>query len=88
MNGSTNQARRQQVDAAVTAAFAEAFGQDGITYDDDFFELGGSSLSAAIIVSKLEDRLGAEIPLRLLMENGRVGSFVDRLVETLDAPVG
>lgn len=88
MNGSTNGARRQQVDAAVTAVFAETFGKDAVTHDDDFFALGGSSLSAAIIVSKLEERLDAEIPLRLLMENGRVGSFVDRLVETLDAPVG
>jgi acyl carrier protein len=88
MNGSTNGARRQQVDAAVTGVFAEVFGQDEITQDDDFFALGGSSLSAAILVSKLEDRLGAEIPLRLLMENGRVGTFVDRLVETLDAQVG
>lgn len=88
MNGNTNGSRRQQVDAAVTAVFAEVFGKDTIMQDDDFFALGGSSLFATIIVSKLEDSLGAEIPLRLLMENGRVGSFVDRLAQTLDAPAG
>jgi len=72
------------VEATVRTVFAEVLGRDTVSDDDDFAELGGTSLSAAIAVSKLEGALGGEIPLRLLMEDTRSGAFAERVAALAD----
>ncbi|MEQ8968230.1 MAG: phosphopantetheine-binding protein [Azospirillaceae bacterium] len=67
------------VETTVLRVFAEVLGRDAVAGEDDFVELGGTSLSAAIAVSKLEGALGVEIPLRLLMEDTRIGAFAERV---------
>ncbi|WP_369165426.1 amino acid adenylation domain-containing protein [Streptomyces sp. AFD10] len=49
--------------------FAEALGRSGTDPDDDFFLLGGHSLSAARLVTALRSRTGAELPVRAVFDH-------------------
>ncbi|WP_280378793.1 non-ribosomal peptide synthetase, partial [Nocardia wallacei] len=54
---------RGRLEAAVAAAYAEALDVPRVGRDDDFFALGGDSLSAMRMVSLLRARAGAEVPI-------------------------
>lgn len=49
--------------------FTEVLGRDRVGINDNFFEMGGNSLQATQIVSRLRDALNVEVPLRAIFEN-------------------
>ncbi|GAB4583081.1 hypothetical protein Ntsu_09130 [Nocardia sp. IFM 10818] len=51
---------------AVCAAFAEVLGAESIGLDDNFFEHGGTSLSATRLAALLSAALGERVPVMLL----------------------
>jgi len=59
--------------------WTDALGSEGIGIDDDFFELGGQSIQAIQILSRLRERHGIDVPLRLLFENSRLRHFSDAI---------
>ncbi|NVI92300.1 non-ribosomal peptide synthetase [Actinomadura sp. BRA 177] len=59
----------------VAAVFAELLGTDRIGADDDFFALGGNSLIAIRVVSRLRRALDVELPVRALFEAPTVRSL-------------
>ena len=60
-------------------AFADTLGVGSFSKDDDFFQLGGTSLSAALVLTELEARLQIEIPVAELLENPTSGGLAKRL---------
>ncbi|MCU1646291.1 MAG: non-ribosomal peptide synthetase [Nocardia sp.] len=68
-------------ETAVAAAFAEILGLEQVGLDDDFFVLGGNSLTAAQAVS----RLPGSVALRDLFEAPKVGALALRLSENTTA---
>ena len=49
---------------------------------DDFFELGGDSLSAVVMVAEIEKRFGKHYPIALLLEN----RTIEKIAKVLNTP--
>ncbi|WP_396454331.1 amino acid adenylation domain-containing protein, partial [Actinomadura sp.] len=57
-----------EAEETVAAVFAELLGVDRVGADDDFFALGGNSLIAMRVVSRVRRALDVELPVRALFE--------------------
>ncbi|WP_095046495.1 non-ribosomal peptide synthetase [Streptomyces sp. WM6386] len=67
------------VEDLVAAVWCEALGLDSVKPDDDFFDLGGNSYKVVETVTRLRERLGAEIPLAALLEEPTVRGFAEEI---------
>ncbi len=59
---------RNTLEAQLAALWEEMLGVDPIGVTDDFFELGGDSLSAANLFVEIEKTLGKNLPLAILFQ--------------------
>jgi amino acid adenylation domain-containing protein/FkbM family methyltransferase len=64
--------------AGVMAVWAEVLNKP-VKPADDFFEVGGNSLSAARVITRIRERYAPEAPIRLLFEESRLELFATRL---------
>ncbi|MFF0501971.1 condensation domain-containing protein, partial [Nocardia aobensis] len=69
------------VEELVANVFAEVLGIERVGRDDDFFALGGNSLSATRVAARLGSALDTRVPVRLVFEAGSVAALASR-VET------
>lgn len=53
---------------------------EDVREEDNFFDLGGRSLEAARLVTRLNRRLGTEIPLRLVFVTDSLTDFADTII--------
>lgn len=59
---------------------------DEICRDDDFFDLGGDSLLAGEVISRLRSRSGGSLPLRMIFEHSRLADLAAALPPDNSAP--
>lgn len=57
----------------------EILGVDGIGTNDNFFEMGGHSLRAAILISRIRKEINAEISLKDVFANPTVKGLADQI---------
>ena len=57
-----------EVEKGVAAIWEDILGIEGIGADDDFLELGGNSLLAVQVASRLQNTFGVSLPIRTLFE--------------------
>ncbi|WP_176045741.1 phosphopantetheine-binding protein [Burkholderia sp. BCC1644] len=73
----------QTTRALVKRLFSEALSVEHVASDADFFVLGGGSLAAAVLVTKLEQACGIEVSLMDFMNHSTVDGFADIVEQRL-----
>lgn len=79
-------APRGDTEQRVAALMAEVLGVTGIGADDDFFAIGGHSLLAARLASRLSAAFATVVPLRTLFEAPTVAMLARGLEDGAGAP--
>ncbi|PWK84984.1 amino acid adenylation domain-containing protein [Lentzea atacamensis] len=78
-------------EVAVADLWRQVLGAESVGRDANFFDLGGHSLKAARILSRIESELGVRLPMRSLFDHPTVAGIateVDRLRDTTPVSVG
>lgn len=65
----------------IQQTWAEVLGLAAVGPDDDFFDLGGSSLVVAATMARLNERLGLDLPLRALFEAPTPAEMAELIAE-------
>ncbi|ELB87967.1 non-ribosomal peptide synthetase, partial [Rhodococcus wratislaviensis IFP 2016] len=76
-------APRTSVEANLAEIFAEVLGLDRIGLRDNFFDVGGNSLVATRVTSRIRAELGAPLALRDLFDAPTVGALAERIEGTV-----
>lgn len=64
---------------AVRAIWVSILSVDAIAPDDDFFELGGTSMAGNHMLAQVRKRTGLRVRVRDLLENPTLAGFTDRV---------
>jgi amino acid adenylation domain-containing protein len=70
-----------ELEERLAAMFASILGIDRVDADDDFFDLGGTSLLATKLFARIESEFGTELPLSLVFEDATVSTLASHLGE-------
>lgn len=74
-------APRNEEEQIVAAIWQDALGIDQIGIHDDFFELGGHSLLVTMMISRLRDALGVDIPIGRLFHKPTIAGLMETKAE-------
>ncbi len=74
-------APRDEAEEAIAQIWRDILGVQSLGIHDDFFDLGGHSLSGVQVVAKIQASFGIDVPVNVLFEAPTIAEFVDRLTE-------
>jgi acyl-coenzyme A synthetase/AMP-(fatty) acid ligase/acyl carrier protein len=75
---------RTALEIDLAAIWAEVLGWDGVALHNNFFELGGTSLSVMRVVSRVQQRFDIDLPLVTLFRMPTLREFALLVSEALD----
>lgn len=70
---------RDDLERAVSELWKRVLGRERIGVHESFFEIGGHSLRATQLVSRIRRELGVELTLRSIFENPTIAQLSDRI---------
>jgi adenine-specific DNA-methyltransferase len=73
--------RRGPVEKKLTEIFASVLGVERVGVHDDFFLLGGHSLMVAVLLARVHEAFGVELPIRSLFDAPTVETFAADLAK-------
>lgn len=79
-------APRNEIEAALAKIFADVLSIEKVGVDDNFFLLGGHSLSATQVITRLRETLHADVPLPRMFETPTVAGLALAVNEHQDQP--
>ncbi|KWT61107.1 hypothetical protein ADL21_14980 [Streptomyces albus subsp. albus] len=82
---SSSRSPRTPLEESLCTLFTEILGGERIGIDDSFFDLGGNSLLAMRLASRVRTVLDAELPVRAVFDAPTVAGLADRLGDTPSA---
>ena len=77
------QAPRSQTEEILAGIWERVLGVERIGRDDDFFALGGYSLLATRIISRVRESFVVELPVRSVFEYPRLADLAERIEEAM-----
>ncbi|WP_328913469.1 condensation domain-containing protein [Streptomyces sp. NBC_00223] len=77
-------AREAETVAELRALWREVLGRDDVDDHGDLFALGGDSLAVVRIVARIEERFGAEVPIRVFFDSPTPAGFGAALTALLE----
>ncbi len=78
----TSEALQTETQRVVAAIWADVLKKGSFELDDDFFEIGGNSMTATLVTYGLRDKFGVEFPLMLIFENATVVELAEAIDES------
>ncbi len=72
-------APRGELEELLAGIWAEVLRADRVGVHDNFFEVGGHSLMATLVMSRIGEALAIEVPLRILFEAPTIALLAERL---------
>jgi acyl carrier protein len=80
-SGAAGVAPRNEVEAALCEIFADALGHAEVGVDDDFFDLGGESINAMRLLSRVRKTFGVEVTIDVFFDVSTVAGLAVRVRE-------
>ena len=77
--GRLYQGPRSETERTLTDVWQTVLGRERVGVTENFFDLGGQSLLAAVICSRINGLLGVEVPVRWLLEHPTIEDLAERL---------
>ncbi|HDR5272264.1 hypothetical protein E8M24_24590 [Bacillus thuringiensis] len=71
-----NKITTQKIESSIREIWQEVLQVELINENSDFFELGGHSLMAIKIASRINNKIGVEIPILTFFDHSDFGDFV------------
>jgi amino acid adenylation domain-containing protein len=72
---------RHHIEAEVAQIWGEVLGLEAVGINDDFLDLGGDSLAATRVVSRVRDRFGLPIPVAMMWKATTVALMAQLIAE-------
>lgn len=73
-------------ESAIRTIWKDVLGDEApqeIGLDDDFFEIGGTSLSLIAVVAKMSDRFGADLPTAIVVNGATIRDIAKSALEEM-----